>query len=150
MHLLAARPGAVADGSEAVDLGQSPGDLVVLSAADTELACLAAARARLPEQDFPSLRLASLLHLGHNMSVDLYVENTLDRAGLVVARLLGGRGYWPYGVEQVSAVCRQRNIPVAFLPGDDQPDPELTYTVIKTYPHDRSAFTQVRTALRNP
>ena len=126
MHLLAARPGAVADGSEAVDLGQSPGDLVILSAADTELACLAAARARLPEHGFPSLRLASLLHLGHNMSVDLYVENTLARAGLVVVRLLGGRGYWPYGVEQVSAACRERNIPVAFLPGDDQPDPELT------------------------
>ena len=41
MHLLAAQPGAVSDGSEAVDLGQSPGDIVVLSAADTELACLA-------------------------------------------------------------------------------------------------------------
>jgi hypothetical protein len=47
MHLLAAQPGTVADGSAAVDLGQSPGDIVVLSAADTELACLAAARARL-------------------------------------------------------------------------------------------------------
>ena len=93
MHLLAARPGAVADGSEAVDLGQSPGDLVVLSAADTELACLAAARARLPEHGFPSLRLASLLHLGHNMSVDLYVENTLARARfevLVPEELLDG------------------------------------------------------------
>ena len=45
MHLLQAQPGAIADGSEAVDLGQSPGDIVVLSAADTELAALAAARA---------------------------------------------------------------------------------------------------------
>ena len=43
MHLLAAQPGAIADGSEAVDLGQSPGDIVVLSAADSELACLAGA-----------------------------------------------------------------------------------------------------------
>ena len=38
MHLLAAQPGVVSDGSEAIDLGQSPGDIVVLSAADTELA----------------------------------------------------------------------------------------------------------------
>lgn len=125
MHLLAAKPGAVADGTAAVDLAQSAGDIIVLSAADTELACLAAARSRIDEPAFPSLRLASLLKLGHNLSVDLYVENTITRARLVVVRLLGGRGYWAYGVEQVAATCRARAIPVAFLPGDDQPDPEL-------------------------
>ena len=38
MHLLKAQPGVVADGSEAVDLGQTPGDIVVLSAAGTEFA----------------------------------------------------------------------------------------------------------------
>ena len=42
MHLLATTPGQITDGSEAVDLGQSAADIVVLSAADTELACLAA------------------------------------------------------------------------------------------------------------
>ncbi|MCP5366265.1 MAG: cobaltochelatase subunit CobN [Hyphomicrobiales bacterium] len=125
MHLLAAQPGAVSDGTEAVDLGQTPGDIVVLSAADTDLAALAAARAGFPEAGFPSLRLASLLHLGHNMSVDLYVDAVVARARLVVVRLLGGRGYWTYGVEQVAAVCARRGIPVAFLPGDDAPDAEL-------------------------
>ncbi len=125
MHLLAAKPGAVADGSEAVDLGQNPGDIVVLSAADSELACLSAARGQLPAAEFPSLRLASLLHLGHNMSVDLYVEDVISRARLVVARILGGRGYWPYGVEQVAAVCKEKGIALALLPGDDQPDAEL-------------------------
>ncbi len=39
MHLLAATPGSITDGSEAVDLGQTPGDVVLLSAADTELSC---------------------------------------------------------------------------------------------------------------
>ena len=34
MHLLLAEPGRI-DGAEAVDLGQSPGDVVVLTAADT-------------------------------------------------------------------------------------------------------------------
>ncbi len=126
MHLLATRPGTIADGGEAVDLRQSPGDIVFLSAADSDLACLAAARARLPERDFPSLRLASLLRLGHHLSVDLYVESTLADAALIVVRLLGGRGYWPYGIEQIAALARDRTIPVAFLPGDDQPDPELS------------------------
>jgi len=124
MHLLAAQPGTISDGGEAVDLGQTPGDIVVLSAADTELACLAAARDRLGP-GFPSLRLASLLQLGHNLSIDLYVEKVVARAKLVVVRLLGGAGYWPYGIEQVAETCRSMGIALAVLPGDDQPDPEL-------------------------
>lgn len=123
MHLLAAQPGAINDGSEAVDLGQTPGDIVVLSAADTELALLAGARASF--EDFPSLRLANLLHLGHNMSVDLYADGIVAKAQLVIVRLLGGRGYWTYGVDQIAGVCRENRIPVVFLPGDDQPDAEL-------------------------
>ena len=42
MHLLATQPGAIDDGSAALDLGQTPGDIVVLSAADSEIAGLAA------------------------------------------------------------------------------------------------------------
>ncbi len=124
MHLLQAQPGGIADGSEPVDLGQSPGDIVVLSAADSELANLAAARANLPE-DFPSLRLANLMNLAHNLSVDLYAESVIAGARLVVVRLLGGLGYWPYGVEQIAAACRENGAGLALLPGDDQPDPEL-------------------------
>jgi cobaltochelatase CobN len=45
MHLLAAQPGTIEDGTEAVDLGQTPGDIVFLTAADTEIACLAQAQA---------------------------------------------------------------------------------------------------------
>ena len=127
MHLLAAAPGAVDDGSEAIDLGQTPGDIVVLTAADTEIAALSAAHGarRDADPDTPSLRLANTLRLGHNMSVDLYVETVVQHAKLVVCRLLGGRGYWPYGVDEIAAACRAANIPVAFLPGDDQPDAEL-------------------------
>jgi len=123
MHLLAAKPGAIDDGSEAVDLGQSPGRVVVLSAADSELACLAAGYARLGGAF--TLRLASLLRLGHHMSVDLYVDSVIAEAKLVVLRLLGGRSYWPYGLEQVAETCRRRAIPLAVLPGDDRPDPDL-------------------------
>jgi len=35
MHLLATDPGMIADGSAAVDLAQTPGDIVVLASADT-------------------------------------------------------------------------------------------------------------------
>ncbi|WP_455429134.1 hypothetical protein [Fodinicurvata halophila] len=51
MHLLAAQPGRVSDGSEAVDLGQTPGDIVFLSAADTELASLSTAWGNWRNQD---------------------------------------------------------------------------------------------------
>ncbi len=123
MHLLAAIPGAVPDGV-AVDLDQPPGDIAVLSAADSELACLATARGNLGEA-FPSVRLASLLQLTHPMSVDLHIEKTLAAAKLIVIRLLGGRGYWAYGVDEVVRLGRERGIAVALLPGDDQPDAEL-------------------------
>ena len=91
MHLLATTQGTIADGSAAIDLAQTPGDIVLLSCADTEIALLAAAQKRRLAQDptAPRLRLAPILRLGHNFSVDLYME-TVACARLVVARLLGG------------------------------------------------------------
>src|SRR5271167_546251 len=127
MHLLATTPGTIADGSAAVDLAQSPGDIVVLSSADTDISLLAAAQRRRRAQDASALRLrlAPILRLGHNFSVDLYME-TVAHARLVVARLLGGSGYWPYGLERLVETCRAHGIPLALVPGDDTPDPELT------------------------
>ena len=59
----------------------NPGDIVILSAADTELAGLAQARPGL-DGDVPTLRLANLMQLGHNMSVDLYVDGVVAGARL--------------------------------------------------------------------
>src|SRR5260370_684530 len=47
------------------------------------------------------------------------------RARRVVARLLGGSAYWRYGVERLVETCREHGVPLALLPGDDKPDPEL-------------------------
>src|SRR6476619_1853857 len=126
MHLLATQAGTIADGSAAVDLGQTPGDIVVLASADTEIALLAAAQAGRRKADSlaPSLRLAPVMRLGHNLAVDVYMDN-VARARLVVGRLLGGSAYWPYGVERLVETCRDKRIPLALLPGDDKPDPEL-------------------------
>src|SRR3954452_1034005 len=126
MHLLATKPGIITDGSEAVDLVQTPGDIVVLASADTEIALLAAAQARRRSEykRAPSLRLAPVMRLGHNFSVDLYMD-VVAQARLVIARLLGGSAYWPYGVERLAETCRDNDIPLALLPGDDRPDPEL-------------------------
>ncbi len=123
MHLLAATPGAIEDGKDPVDLGQTPADVVVISAADTELAALAEARA---EMDVPpGLRLANMLHLIHPMSVDLHLDGCATKSRLVIARVLGGVGYWRYGAEQYAARLHAAGVPLALLPGDDKPDAEL-------------------------
>jgi len=123
MHLLAATPGSIDDGLEPVDPGQTPADVVVISAADTELAALSAARGEMDAP--PSLRLTSLLYLRHPMSVDMHLDACATRSKLVIARVLGGVGYWKYGAEQYAARCVEAGVKLALLPGDDKPDAEL-------------------------
>ncbi|HVW30585.1 MAG TPA: cobaltochelatase subunit CobN [Polyangiaceae bacterium] len=126
MHLLATRPGGYAAGDGVVDLGQTPAEVVILSAADTDLALLADAAER-TEPPF-SLRLANLLALRSNASVDLYFDRVLSHAKLVVVAMMGGVGYWPYGVDRLVERAREREphaLELVLVPGDDTPDPEL-------------------------
>lgn len=123
MHLLAATPGAISDGDEPFDLGQTPADVIFISAADTELAALSEARSEMTAP--PTLRLANMMHLQHPMSVDLHIDNCASKSKLVVARVLGGMGYWKYGLTQYAASLHDAGIPFAALPGDDKPDAEL-------------------------
>ncbi|MCT7663919.1 cobaltochelatase subunit CobN [Shinella kummerowiae] len=123
MHLLLAQKGTIADGKEAIDLGQTPGDVLFLSAADTELASIAAAhRARASET---RLRLASLATLSHPMSVDTYIERTARHAKLIVIRALGGASYFRYVLEALLATAVANGITLVALPGDDRPDEGL-------------------------
>ena len=109
MHLLQTSSTSLDDLVEPVDLGQEPGDIVVLSFTDSDLAALAAAYAE--EQDrLPSLRLTHLRDLRHPMSVDLWIEKCARHAKVVVVRMLGGLDWWRYGVEALAAMARQRNI----------------------------------------
>ncbi|HTJ57944.1 MAG TPA: cobaltochelatase subunit CobN [Devosiaceae bacterium] len=122
MHLLAREAGAIQQEGEAIDLGQTPGEIVFASSADSELSLLAAATDR---AGYAGLRLANLLRLGHNLSVDLWLQDTVRHAGLVVLRLLGGPSYWQYGVDELFALAAAGRIRLAVLPGDSTPDPIL-------------------------
>ncbi|SCB29881.1 cobaltochelatase subunit CobN [Rhizobium lusitanum] len=124
MHLLLAQKGTISDGDEAIDLGQSPGDILFLSAADTELAAIAAARGQ--GEGSCSLRLASLMSLKHPMSVDTYIERTARHAKLIVVRALGGASYFHYALEALHACAARQGAAIAVLPGDSKPDPGLT------------------------
>ncbi|MGJ0622335.1 MAG: cobaltochelatase subunit CobN [Methylocystis sp.] len=124
MHLLPRDLHSLDDAGAAVDLGQSPAEIVFLSFSDSELRLLA----RLYEQGaatLPSLRCASLAQLKHPYSVDLYLDAVARHARLIVVRLLGGKDYWAYGVEQLDALARANGIALAIVSGDAHGDTRL-------------------------
>src|ERR1700741_4455997 len=130
MHLLTTSSTSLDDIVEAVDLGQPPGDIAVLSFADSDLAGLAAAWEA--ERDaLPSVRLAHLRELRHPMSVDVWIDRVGAHAKIVVVRLLvgvrllGGLDWWKYGIERLSALAREHGSALAVLPGEDRDDPRL-------------------------
>ncbi|MEG6508918.1 cobaltochelatase subunit CobN [Methyloligella sp. 2.7D] len=128
MHLLATDTATLDEVETAVDLEQSPADIVVLSFSDSDLSALAAAWGQDRNQDrenLPILRLASLKRLRHPMSVDLYIETVIAGSRLVIIRSIGGLDYWRYGFESVAASCAKHGILLVALPGDDRPDPRL-------------------------
>ena len=133
MHLLTTSSTGLDEIVEAVDLGQPPGEIAILSFADSDLAALAAAweaeRAALP-----SLRLAHLRDLQHPMSVDLWIDRVGAHAKVILVRLLGGLDWWRYGVDRLAALARERGSALALLPGEDRDDPRLD--AASTLPQD--------------
>ena len=123
MHLLVTESRTFSTADGAVDLGQTPGDIVVLSFSDSDLGAVAAAADG--RDGALSLRLASLRRLTHPYSVDLYAERTLARARFVLVRLLGGLDYWRYGVDELSRLARAQRFHLAIVPGDDREDARL-------------------------
>ncbi|MFC7397035.1 cobaltochelatase subunit CobN [Chelatococcus sp. GCM10030263] len=124
MHLLPVTTVGLDEAETPVDLAQSPAEMVVLSFTDTDLSALAVAYG-LEQAHLPTLRLASLKHLRHPLSVDLYVEAVINHARVVLLRCLGGRDYLAYGLDQIAASCCRRGALLTALSGDDRPDPRL-------------------------
>jgi cobaltochelatase CobN len=124
MHLTPRDLHSLDDAGAATDLGQTPADIVFLSFSDSELRLVA----RLHAQDasLPSLRCAPLSQLKHPYSVDLYLDAVARHAKLVVVRLLGGKEYWAYGVEQLEALARTHGVALAIVPGDTVDDLRLS------------------------
>ncbi|UFI42966.1 cobaltochelatase subunit CobN [Pseudomonas savastanoi] len=124
MHLLRTQPGGFVPDDSIADLGQTPAELVILCSGDSSLALLAEAARQLPD-DYPSLRLANPMQVQNHASVDLYVDEVLRHAKVILISLHGGIGYWRYGVERLMELAA-RGVQVILVPGDDRPDPELS------------------------
>ena len=124
MHVVFRESHGLEETATAVDLGQDPADLVVLSFSDSDLAAFAAGWRR-GRKSLPSLRLANLVALRHPLSVDTYVERTLSQVRGILVRLIGGESYWPYGINALHQLAKQRGIALAVLPADGRDDARL-------------------------
>ncbi|WP_299846327.1 cobaltochelatase subunit CobN [uncultured Roseovarius sp.] len=127
MHVIFRENHGLEETETPTDLGQAPADLVVLSFSDSDLGAFAAGwhRGGGTEGRMPTLRLANIAALKHPLSVDTYIERTLENAKGILIRLIGGVPYWPYGVQQVEALARSKGIALAVLPADGRSDPRL-------------------------
>ena len=127
MHVVFRESHGLEETETPTDLGQSPAELVVLSFSDSDLGAFAAGwhRGGGPEGRMPTMRLANLTALKHPLSVDTYVEQTLEEAKGILIRLIGGVPYWPYGLQQVLALSQAKGIALAVLPADGREDKRL-------------------------
>ena len=127
MHVVFRESHGLEETETPTDLGQSPADLVVLSFSDSDLGAFAAGwhRGGGAEGRMPTMRLANLTALKHPLSVDTYVEQTLEGAKGILIRLIGGVPYWSYGLQQVLALAQSKGIALAVLPADGREDTRL-------------------------
>jgi len=63
------------------------------------------------------LRVASLLQLQQQLSIDTYAEGVLEQAQVIILRLLGGRSYWSYGLEVVQETVQCTDAALIVMPG---------------------------------
>ena len=126
MHLLSTRPGGHVedDGQGVVRVEQTPGDIVVLTVADTTLSLLAEVAGSLPD-DFPSVRLANLMWLRQPASIDMYMDDVLRHAKAIVIEHLGSPSDWAYIVDQVCASAQARGQWLVMVSGECVEDAQL-------------------------
>jgi cobaltochelatase CobN len=96
--------------------------LLFITTADTEIVAAARATELLPE-DFPELRCANPAKLE---DVGSFLDEALTETRAVLVRLLGGRGAWPEGFEELLRRCGKLRIPLLAFGGEAEPDAELT------------------------
>jgi cobaltochelatase CobN len=130
MHRLAAIAGGWEVGSSpegGIFIEQTPAPFVILTAADTDIQLFAKAieHPRKGVEAPLAVRVASLLQLQQQLTIDTYAETVLSHAQGILIRLLGGRGYWSYGLEVVREVVERTGAVLIVVPGDDRPDLEL-------------------------
>ncbi len=124
MHRTATISSESASIESTIFVEQSPAPIVIITSADTDLQALAQVWAQMPA-GFPEVRALNILAVQQQVVIDTYAAEVLAQAKVIVIRLLGGVGYWSYGLEVVRELAESNGIALILIPGDDQPDLSL-------------------------
>jgi cobaltochelatase CobN len=112
------------DGEPFTPVAQDPADIVLLTAADTEVLTWCEAD-RMQPVGFPSVRALNLDKLRDRRAFDVYLDDVLQEARVLVVRVLGGLGYWREQLEAIHLLARAHDLALCVLPGDAGLDPDL-------------------------
>ena len=140
MHRIAATPGGWSAEQEGVIfIEQNSAPIIFLSSADTDIQSLATCLPFLPDH-FPAIRATNILQLQQQLSIDTYAEEVLSQSKVIILRLLGGRSYWPYGLEVIKEVAELNEVTLFILPGDDNLDETLMSHSTVTFSHSHKLW----------
>jgi cobaltochelatase CobN len=123
-HLRFERWPSASDAEPFTPIAQDPADIVLLSAADTEILAWSAAAATLPP-GFPTIRALNLDRLRDRRVFDAYLDDVLHDCRILLVRVLGGLGYWREPLESMRLLALEHDIAFLPLPGDATPDAAL-------------------------
>ena len=99
MHRLASCPG-IDPPDDVVLVEQPAAEVLFLTSAGTDLSCLE--QCLIGSTGWSDrIRGLNLDCLSHPAQIDHYLTSTGQSARLIVVRLLGSRGHWSYGLEQL-------------------------------------------------
>ncbi len=101
MHRIASLPSE--DPSENLALIEQPSaSVLILSSARSDISSLASTlQGTYKNQWSQKIRALPLECLSHKAQIDHYLSTTARNAKLILIRLLGGKGHWSYGLEQL-------------------------------------------------
>ena len=105
-------------------IAQDPADILLLTAADTEVLTWSAAVAQLPA-GFPSVRALNLDRLRDRRVFDAYLDDVLQESRVLVVRVLGGLGYWREQLEQIRLLAPLTRLPSSACRATPSPMPQL-------------------------
>src|SRR5258707_11479505 len=96
MHWTAAQPGCLDAERELILIDQTPGEIIFVSAADTDLTSVS----MVWREHFGNrLRLSHAFAFRQPVAADNYIETGVRKTKILVAPLLGGKSYFGYFIQ---------------------------------------------------
>ena len=109
MHRIACLPGDYSN-DDISFVEQPNAEVLFLSSANTDITILGSV-IKYKENKYWDNRIRALpiATIMHPAQIDHYLRTTGDKAKIIIVRLLGGRGHWSYGLEQLELWSKIKN-----------------------------------------